>query len=95
MKNSKLFVSMRGPLNISAFKQLMHDQHYIFVDSEAIRAEYTYFVCFQNLPEHSQYFNRDTFKSSQTSNYRESIASSYSQSQSGASETRKGTAKRR
>ena len=61
MKNSKLFVSMRGPLNIHTFRQLMHEQDYIFVDSSMIRHEYTYFVCFQMLPEHAQYFNRLTF----------------------------------
>jgi len=39
----------------------MHEQEYIFVNSEAIRHEYTYFVCFQMLPEHAQYFNRASF----------------------------------
>ena len=78
MKNSKLFVSMRGPLNLQAFKELMHAQKYIFVDSEAIRAEYTYFVCFQMLPEHAAYFNRATFQSQATESARDTMRSAYS-----------------
>lgn len=78
MKNSKLFVSMRGPLNLQAFKELMHAQKYIFVDSEAIRAEYTYFVCFQMLPEHAAYFNRPTFQSQATESVRDTMRSAYS-----------------
>jgi len=46
LKNSKLFVSMRGPLNLNSFRQLMFEQDNIFVDSALIRHEYTYFVCF-------------------------------------------------
>lgn len=41
----------------------MYGESYIFVDSEAIRAEYTYYVCFKNLPEHDAYFNRATYLS--------------------------------
>ena len=64
MKRSKLFANRRGPLNLQAFKELMHAQRYIFLDSEAIRAEYTYFVCFKMLPEHAAYFERATIESS-------------------------------
>lgn len=53
----------------------MHNENYIFIDSKAIRAEYTYYVCFKSLPEHEAYFNRPTFLSAATS-YRESVASS-------------------
>ena len=39
----------------------MQEQDYILVDSAMIRHEFTFFVYFQTLPEHAQYFNRDTF----------------------------------
>ena len=61
LQNSKLFSSIRGPLDINTFRKLMQEQDYILVDSAMIRHEFTYFVYFQMLPEHAQYFNRPTF----------------------------------
>ena len=47
MKNSKLFAEKDlETINYEKFKQLMYTENYIFVDSQAIRNEYTYFVCF-------------------------------------------------
>lgn len=65
---------MRGPLDINMFRKLMQEQDYILVDSAAIRHEFTYFVYFQMLPEHQQYFNRPTFLTQAShSTFRESI----------------------
>ena len=61
LQNSKLFASIRGPLDINTFRKLMQEQDYVLVDSAMIRHEFTYFVYFQMLPEHAQYFNRPTF----------------------------------
>ena len=73
MKNSKLFAEKDlETINYEKFKQLMYTENYIFVDSQAIRNEYTYFVCFQNIPEHDAYFNRPTFMSAANS-YRDTI----------------------
>ena len=63
MKSSKLFGSRRGPLNLQAFKEVMRVQKHIFLDSEAIRAEYTFFVCFKMQPEHAAFFERATVES--------------------------------
>ena len=63
MKNSKLFLAMQGPIDMQTFKDLMYAENYILIDSEAIRAEYTYYVYFKHLPEHEAYFNRNSFLS--------------------------------
>ena len=74
LKNSKLFLNMRGPLNLQNFRQLMMDQDNILVNSSMIRHEYTYFVCFQMLPDHNDYFNRSTFMSrASDATYRQTI----------------------
>ena len=44
----------------------MYAENYILIDSEAIRAEYTYYVYFKHLPEHEAYFNRNSFLSQST-----------------------------
>ena len=53
LKNSKLFLNMRRPHNQQSFRQLMFEQDNFFVESALIRYEYTYFVCFNMLPEHA------------------------------------------
>lgn len=57
---------MRGAINKPIFKQLMQEQDYFLVQSQMIRYEYTYFVCFQSLPEHAAHFSRPSFQSHST-----------------------------
>ena len=54
---------MRRPHNLQSFRQLMFEQDNFFVESALIRYEYTYFVCFNMLPEHAQYFGRPSEQS--------------------------------
>ena len=71
MKSSKIFIGVKGPIDLRKFQEIMHDQDYFLIQSEMIRYEFTYFVCMTEWPEHQTYFSRKSIKTSSMSTFSE------------------------